>query len=147
MILKRQEKDNLIKAMYNSTNIIASIYDKSTNDLTLIFNKGSQYKYPKVSLTDYTRFELAESQGKVFNSHIKTYAFEKLTDINPEAILKEVTEMNNAEQKALLQAKQKSLVNNMKQLITIDERGEEISEIQLEELTEKIKNYLTTYNK
>ena len=92
-----EEKDNVIKAMYNSSNIIASIYNKETSDLILIFNKGSQYKYPNVKSSDYTRFELAESQGKVFNSHIKAYSFEKLDNINPEAILTEVDDLKKSE--------------------------------------------------
>ena len=118
MLLKKQEKNDVIKAMYSSSNVIASIYDKDSGDLTLIFNKGSQYKYPKVKLTDYTRFELAESQGKVFNSHIKTYSFEKLDNINVDTIIKEIDILKEAEEKALLEAKQLKLVTIMKNLLT-----------------------------
>ena len=71
MILKKQENENEVRGLYKSSNICASIYNKSNGDLTVLFNNGGQYKYSKVSLTDYTRFELAESQGVVFNSHIK----------------------------------------------------------------------------
>ena len=119
MILKRQEKDNVIKVMYDSSNILASIYNKETSDLTLIFGKGTQYKYPAVKQTDYNRFELAESQGKVFNSHIKAYAFEKLDDINPADILTEVENMKNAEHKALLTAKQLKIIKLMDNLIHV----------------------------
>ena len=120
MILKRQEKDNVIKAMYDSSNILASIYNKETNDLTLIFSKGSQYKYPAVKQTDYNRFELAESQGKVFNSHIKSYTFEKLEDINPADILTEVENIKNSEQKVLLEAKQLKIIKLMDNLIHLN---------------------------
>jgi hypothetical protein len=54
MILKRVEKDDEIKAMYNSSNILASTYNKKTSELTLIFKRGAQYKYKDVAMTDYT---------------------------------------------------------------------------------------------
>lgn len=141
MLLKKQEKDNLTKAMYSSSNVIASIYDKDSGDLTLIFNKGSQYKYPKVKLTDYTRFELAESQGKVFNSHIKQYSFEKLDIINVDAIIKEIETLKEVEEKALLEAKQLKLVTVMKNLLTNTDVI--YSETQLNGLQEALSELLT----
>lgn len=93
MILKKQENENEVRGLYVSSNICASIYDKSSGDLTVLFNNGGQYKYPKVSLTDYTRFELAESQGVVFNSHIKKYPFQKMDKVDVSELLKEVSEL------------------------------------------------------
>jgi hypothetical protein len=81
MILKKQTKDNLVKAIYASSNICASTYDTQTKDLVIIFNNGGQYKYPNVSETDYTRFEIADSQGAIFNSHIKKYDFQKFKQV------------------------------------------------------------------
>lgn len=149
MILKRQEKDNVIKAIYSSSNILASTYDKNKNDLTLIFNKGSQYKYPGVSTTDYTRFEIAESQGVVFNTHIKKYEFQKLENIDPAIIIKEIDAMKVAEQNALIKGKQQAIVQRMKSLILIDDGlGTNLfTETQLEGLIEDIKNYVSEYNK
>lgn len=149
MILKKQEKDNLIKAMYSSSNILASIYDKEKNDLTLIFNKGSQYKYPGVSNTDYTRFEIAESQGAVFNTHIKKYAFEKLADIDPALILKDIETMKAAEQKAFLKAKQQIIVRTMKSLLLVDDAVgvDPFTEEQLAVLQTNIIDYLVEYKK
>jgi len=144
MILKRQENDELIKAMYESSNILASIYDKKSNDLTLIFNKGGQYKYNKVDKSDYNRFEIAESQGIVFNSHIKKYAFTKLEDIDPSTILVEVDNIKTSEKATLLKAKQMDLITTMKQLIyTSDDLNTQLTETQLNPLQEKIKNYIT----
>lgn len=117
MLVKRQEKDNIIKAIYKSSNILASTYDKTTSDLILIFNKGTQYKYPKVTSSDYNRLELSESQGKVFNTHIKPYSFEKLGDIDPAAILAEVESIDKANQLRLTVAKQVKFINKMKDLI------------------------------
>jgi hypothetical protein len=93
MILKKQENENEVRGLYKSSNICGSIYDKKTGDLTVLFNNGGQYKYPKVSLTDYTRFELAESQGVVFNSHIKKYPFEKMEKVDVSQLLNEVSEL------------------------------------------------------
>jgi hypothetical protein len=75
MLLKKQENDNVTKAIYASSNVCASTYDRTTKNLTIIFNNGGQYRYTNVSETDYTRFELADSQGVIINSHIKKYAF------------------------------------------------------------------------
>lgn len=90
MVLKRQEKNGKIKAMYSSSNICASVFDTATNNLTLIFSHGGQYLYEGVSKTDYTRFETAESQGSVLNTHIKKYPTSKLDPIDTTDILKEV---------------------------------------------------------
>ncbi len=149
MILKKQEKDNIIKAMYQSSTILASIYDRNKSELVIIFNKGSQYKYPGVSNTDYTRFELAESQGAVLNTHIKKYSFEKLDAIDPTVIVKEIEGMKKAEHDALLKVKQQNIVKTMKELILIDDQLDMnlFTETQLERLQEAIKIYLGEYNK
>lgn len=154
MLLKKVEKDNVIKAMYDSSNILASIYNKETSDLTLIFNKGSQYKYPNVKSTDYTRFEIAESQGKVFNSHIKAYSFEKLDAIDPVNIIKEVTDLKTAEAKALLKGMSSKLINQMNRICFNStynvgaEQGDSILDVkQLQELQAYITVYVTEATK
>ncbi len=95
MILKKQEMDTVTKAIYDSSNICASTYDRANRNLTIIFNNGGQYKYANVSETDYTRFELADSQGAIFNSHIKKYAFEKLGKVDASSLLTEITSLKN----------------------------------------------------
>ena len=81
MILKRTEKDGMIKAMYESSNILASTYNTVNQQLTIIFNRGAQYTYDEISASEYMRFETADSQGKVLNSHIKKHNFTKLDDV------------------------------------------------------------------
>jgi hypothetical protein len=71
MVLKKEEKNGIVKAIYDSSNICASIYDKSSNDLIVIFKNGGQYRYIGVDSLDYNSFELAESNGKVLNETIK----------------------------------------------------------------------------
>lgn len=94
MILKKQEKNEKVKAIYSSSNICASTYDKDTKSLVIIFNNGGQYLYEGVSLTDYTRFESADSQGIVMNSHIKKHPFTKLDKVDTTAILTEIADLS-----------------------------------------------------
>jgi hypothetical protein len=95
MILKRQENEELIDAIYESSNILASSYNTKTNDLEIIFKAGTKYKYSNVSKSDYMRFEIAESQGSVFNKYIKKYAFEKLGNVDTSLILNEISTLNS----------------------------------------------------
>ena len=73
MILKRVEKDEKIKSIYESSNILASTYEPKTKDLTIIFKRGAIYTYKNVDKNDYFRFETADSQGEILNKHIKKY--------------------------------------------------------------------------
>jgi hypothetical protein len=93
MILERVEKDGLVKGVYDSSNIIASTYDKRNNDLTIIFKHGGTYTYHKVSTADFLRFETAESQGKVLNSNIKSYPFIKGDTVDPALIVKKIKQL------------------------------------------------------
>ena len=43
MILERVEKDGLVKGVYDSSNVIASSYDKSSKELKVIFKGGNTY--------------------------------------------------------------------------------------------------------
>jgi hypothetical protein len=73
MVLERVEKDGVVDAIYESSNIVASSYDKVKKNLNITFNYGGNYTYQNVPETDYMRFETSESQGKTLNSHIKKY--------------------------------------------------------------------------
>jgi hypothetical protein len=91
MILKRTVNEGVVNGLYDSTNILASAYDQTTNNLTVTFKNGGKYKYNGVIMKDFTRFELADSQGKVLNSHIKNnYEFEALGKIDTKDILENV---------------------------------------------------------
>lgn len=118
MILKRQEKNGKIKAMYSSATICASVFDTTTKDLIVIFNNGGQYKYPSVDLTDYTRFETAESNGSTFNTYIKKKytnfeKMDKLEESTIKAILKEIGELREAEEKASMEGVTKAMMETM----------------------------------
>jgi hypothetical protein len=151
MILKRKEKDNVIKALYDSSNILGSKYDSNTGDLSLIFKAGTQYKYNGVSKSDYMRFEIAESQGKVFNTHIKKYSYVKLDDVDVSKISIEADDLKNQEKLALIEAKRLELANRINYLANIDskQRSKESDTLFLETLNilkTNIEDYLKELN-
>jgi glutaredoxin 2 len=105
MIVKRLEKNGKIKAMYSSSTICGSVYDKDTKELTMIFKNGGQYKFPNVESTDYMRLETADSNGSAFTKYIKNkyQNFEKLTKLSEESIksiIKEIDELKALEEKS-----------------------------------------------
>jgi hypothetical protein len=126
MILKKQTKDNLVKAIYASSNICASTYDTQTKDLVIIFNNGGQYKYPNVSETDYTRFEIADSQGAIFNSHIKKYDFKKLDKVDTVAIIKEVNELKDDDKQIKVNHYTKEMIVKMQAVVAYYETTDSI---------------------
>lgn len=97
MILERVEKDGLVKAIYESSNIVASSYDKVKKDLNITFKHGGNYTYQGVGDTDYMRFETADSQGKVLNSNLKKYPFLKHDKVDVDEILEQIEKLNNDE--------------------------------------------------
>lgn len=117
MILKRQQKNDVVKAIYSSSNICASTYNKPTKDLTIIFNNGGQYKYADVSEAVYMRFEIADSQGAVFNSHIKSHSFEKLDKVDVAIILNEVNTLKQAEDAEKINNSVRLVINGMSSLV------------------------------
>lgn len=119
MILKRKEKDGIIKGIYSSSNICASIYNTITNELTIIFSNGGQYKYTDVSKTDYMRFETADSQGSVLNTHIKKYTTTKLDNVDTTEILKEVEQLKDQEEPQITpDVAVKEMLQNMSDIIS-----------------------------
>lgn len=148
MILKRKEKNNIVKAIYESSNIVASTYDTNTEDLVLIFKSGTQYRYSNVSKSDYMRFEIAESQGKVFNTHIKKYAFEKLENFDPSELLVEVEKLSNQEKTAVIDAKRTEVINRLSYVHNLSQkdRSDEVDKTFNENLSilkNNIDDYLT----
>jgi hypothetical protein len=146
MILKRQEKNGKIKAMYSSSTICASIFDTSTKDLTVIFNNGGQYKYPSIDLTDYTRFETAESNGTTFNTYIKKkYSnfekLDKLEDAAVKAILTEVEQLKGAEDSAALEGRTKAMLETITGVLSTYISTGKISQDVIEKLKGKISDF------
>ncbi len=95
MLLERKEltddetSELFYEAIYESTNIIKSIYLPTKKTLFIIFRKGIVYSYSNVDAELYVGFENADSQGVYFAKSIaknpkcvyykeyKLYEFEK----------------------------------------------------------------------
>jgi hypothetical protein len=149
MIVKRIEKNNTIKVMYASSTICATTYEKDTKDLTVIFNNGGRYKYPNVSLTDYTRVETAESNGSSFNTHIKkNYTkFEKLDSLDEskiKAILAEIKELTPEEEKVDVVVVEKEMLESMGNLLTDYIKSGSVNKDILKRVTENLTKYKET---
>jgi len=112
MILEKIEKNGLIEVLYESSNIVASKYNKSDKSLNIIFKHGGNYVYSNVPETDYFRFETAESQGKVLNSNIKKYAFIKENNVDVSEV---VDRIKNIKQEEIMLF-EKGLINYMKKI-------------------------------
>jgi len=147
MIIKRNEKDEAIIGLYDSTNIISSNYDKNKKELVLIFQNGGRFKYQDVSNSDYYRFEIAESQGKVFHSHIKSHKTEKLSNVNINEYLCEVNDIINTEKNMLVLEKQKQLLPMINKIIENDNKKQipELNDIVL--LQNQISEIITILKK
>lgn len=78
-IISETIKGNLIEVIINSSNLKSATYNTENEDLTVTFNNGSIYEYNKVPWNKFTKFRLAESQGKYFNENIgRAYKFKKI---------------------------------------------------------------------
>jgi hypothetical protein len=69
-IISEKIDGKLITVIVQSSNLKEATYNTETEDLTVIFNNGSIYEYNKVPWSKFTKFRLAESQGKHFNENI-----------------------------------------------------------------------------
>lgn len=78
-ITKEKIKGTKIINEIKSSNIRKTEYDTETKKLVVEFNNGFKYEYEEVPHQIYTKFRMAESQGKFFVSDIsKTFKYKKL---------------------------------------------------------------------
>ena len=96
-VVKRTEKDDgVIECLIDSTNTLMSEYNENKKTFKVTFKAGTQYLYKDVLKRDYLRFEVAESQGSVFNKTMHKYEYEKLGSIDVEPI-KELIKENKGD--------------------------------------------------
>jgi hypothetical protein len=63
----------------DSTTIIKSTYDTESKEMMVEFKNGTKYQYQEVPHSIYTKFRMAESQGKFFSNDIaKKFKYSKL---------------------------------------------------------------------
>lgn len=146
MILERVEKDGLVEALYESSNIVASSYNKNEKDLTITFKNGGNYTYQGVSETDYVRFETAESQGKVLNSNLKKYPFLKHENVDIDDITKRIKAVKNEELYAMLVGIEDAMVSYTNSLHSIERSDYEYLEKKLDRVAEMITLYKNMKN-
>jgi hypothetical protein len=78
-ILSEQISGNTISVAVKSSNIKLASYNTESKILTVTFNLGSIYEYYEVPWVVFTKFRMAESQGKFFNTEIsKVYKYKKI---------------------------------------------------------------------
>lgn len=113
MLINRIKNENVIKAFYQSSNILASTYNETTKDLNIVFKKGNSYTYRNVETKDYFRFETSESQGETFNKYIKQYPFIKGESIDVNLITEEVNKIKEEE----INGFEITIINNLKTIV------------------------------
>lgn len=77
-ILTEKIEGKTIFIEIKSSNLKSASYDTESETLQVTFNNGSIYEYNKVPWTMFTKFRMAESQGKFFNENIKKYSYTKI---------------------------------------------------------------------
>jgi len=64
----------------DSTTIIKSVYDTESKEMVVEFKNGTKYQYNEVPHQTYTKFRMAESQGKYFNENIgRSHKYTKIS--------------------------------------------------------------------
>jgi len=84
MLTEKKINGNSVSCTFESSNIKGCEYNYSTKDLDITFNNNTTYRYFKVKEDDFTKFKMAESQGKEFNKTIKRYEYKRLDLIEKE---------------------------------------------------------------
>lgn len=78
-ITKEEIKGTKIINEIKSSNIKKTEYDTETKKMLVEFNNGFRYEYDEVPHQLYTKFRMAESQGKFFTTDIsKKFKYKKL---------------------------------------------------------------------
>jgi hypothetical protein len=78
-IISETINGKMIDVIINSSNLKSASFNTESEDLTVTFNNGAIYEYNKVPWVKFTKFRLAESQGKYFNENIaRSYKFKKI---------------------------------------------------------------------
>lgn len=78
-IKKEEIKGTIILNEIESASIVRSQYDTENKDMIVEFKNGTRYQYAEVPHALYTKFRMAESQGKYFTTEIsKKFKYNKL---------------------------------------------------------------------
>lgn len=79
-VISEKVEGKLIEVTLQSSNLKSAKYNTETELLEITFQNGLVYEYDNVPWNQFTKFRMAESQGKFFNSHIaRKYEYRKKT--------------------------------------------------------------------
>ena len=140
MLIKKNDIGTIItESLYDSSNIIASRYNKVSGDLIVIFKGGRQYEYKGVKSSDYMRFETADSQGSAINAYLKKYNPINIGITDVETLIVEINSYLPKE----LDEQGKELVTAFKTFIDNHDGKGEIDKEELRKIKELIEVILT----
>lgn len=78
-IISEKIEGTLISIDINSSNLKSAKYNTETQLLEIKFNNNSVYEYQNVPWKIFTKFRLADSQGRFFNTDIsRNYSYKKI---------------------------------------------------------------------
>ena len=78
-ILSEKIEGKIINVDINSTNLTSASYNTESKVLSVTFKTGNIYEYENVPWEMFTKFRMADSQGKFFNNNIaKVYSYKKI---------------------------------------------------------------------
>jgi len=78
-VTSKQYLGENVVVLYESSNIKEGKYNTNTKKLQVTFNNGAIYEYDDVPHETFAAMNLAESQGKFFNTNIaKSFTYRKL---------------------------------------------------------------------
>lgn len=78
-VIKETINGKIINLEIESSNLKNASYNTESQVLTITFNNGGIYEYYKVPWNIFTKFQMAQSQGKFFSSDIRTkYDYKKI---------------------------------------------------------------------
>jgi hypothetical protein len=135
MLLSRVEKEGVIDALYESSNILSSTYNKEKKELKIVFKNSFQYLYEGVDVVDYHKFELADSQGVIFNKFIRQYPTQKMGAVDIEEFR---TRIEEAKKEEIYQI-DRSINSLCEQICREFENGGEIGSLNVTDLKRMIK--------
>ena len=78
-IKKEKISGKMIDVQIKSSSLKSASYDCLKSDMYVTFVNGTTYKYSEVPMSVFTKFRMAESQGKYFNKTISpNYLYKKV---------------------------------------------------------------------
>lgn len=80
-ILSEKILGKTIEIELESSNLKNALYHTDSKNLTVEFKNGVKYEYADVPWELFTKFRLAESQGKFFNKEIaRSFEYKKIEE-------------------------------------------------------------------